>query len=392
MPPLLLQQIYDQIKRVFNKKIALADDRGEAYQGFDDFDKKNFTLTKHIRPDLYAISVEDEDKLQAIPIYNEDKFQILVVTEMEPEDAQSIQVLNSLVQLITQQFYEQNRPKPDTIDLLFNRLVFKPYSVEPEELRNHLSILGYNIGMKVAMLVELKGFWDHYLHELGESTDDKGNLILTKKQEIDRALLNFFSRDNENIVGYVGGDLFLLLKDIKATGYNRFLDLFRKNYSSVIASLKNIHIKEVTVGIGRAAQSAPHLIMSCHEAYQTMQIGKKIKGEDQVFSVEDLGILPLILDGDASKKIDFSQKYLSLLDLELITTLETFFKYDLNLTETAKQLKVHRNTVIYRLDRICEVTGKDPRSFEDALELYLATVYSKAIDQSAIPTLLTQNT
>jgi len=59
---------------------------------------------------------------------------------------------------------------------------------------------------------------------------------------------------------------------------------------------------------------------------------------------------------------------------ELNKTLETFFDNDLNLTETAEQMGIHRNTVIYRLNQITKVLGADPRIFEQAMSIKVALI------------------
>ena len=53
-------------------------------------------------------------------------------------------------------------------------------------------------------------------------------------------------------------------------------------------------------------------------------------------------------------------------------TLEVFFEYNMNITNTAKAIFVHRNTLIYRLEKVKQVTGLDPRKFNEALQLYIA--------------------
>jgi DNA-binding PucR family transcriptional regulator len=89
--------------------------------------------------------------------------------------------------------------------------------------------------------------------------------------------------------------------------------------------------------------------------------------------------LPLLVSSTISQKQDFAERLLGDLlgDGELLETLEVFLQEDLNLTQTALKLKVHRNTVIYRLDKITEWVGKDPRRFTDAVELYLAITFQK---------------
>ena len=65
------------------------------------------------------------------------------------------------------------------------------------------------------------------------------------------------------------------------------------------------------------------------------------------------------------------------LDEETLTTINKFFELNLNVSETARQLYLHRNTLTYRLERIQKVTGLDIRSFEDAMTLKLALMVAE---------------
>lgn len=62
----------------------------------------------------------------------------------------------------------------------------------------------------------------------------------------------------------------------------------------------------------------------------------------------------------------------SKLSPELLETLQTYFRTGLSLTESARLLYIHRNTLIYRLDRITDLTGYNPREFKQAISLFLA--------------------
>ena len=66
-------------------------------------------------------------------------------------------------------------------------------------------------------------------------------------------------------------------------------------------------------------------------------------------------------------KVLFVKEYKKLLTDEMITTIEKFFEHSLNLSETARQLFIHRNTLVYRLDKIQKVMGLDLRNFHDAV-------------------------
>lgn len=64
-------------------------------------------------------------------------------------------------------------------------------------------------------------------------------------------------------------------------------------------------------------------------------------------------------------------------DEELILTVQTFFDNDLNLMQTSKQLIVHRNTLIYRLEKIKKMLGLDIRKFDDAVTLHVLLVLKR---------------
>jgi carbohydrate diacid regulator len=69
---------------------------------------------------------------------------------------------------------------------------------------------------------------------------------------------------------------------------------------------------------------------------------------------------------------EYTDMLLGRLNKELLNTLETFLQKDLNVADAARALFVHRNTLIYRLDRIRELTDCDPRSFEESVNLFWA--------------------
>ncbi|WP_304576487.1 CdaR family transcriptional regulator, partial [uncultured Clostridium sp.] len=68
---------------------------------------------------------------------------------------------------------------------------------------------------------------------------------------------------------------------------------------------------------------------------------------------------------------------LSKLDNEMIRTIEVFFKCGLNLSEAAKELYIHRNTLIYRLDKIQKITSYDIREFNNAMIFKIIFLYNK---------------
>ncbi len=384
MPPYLRQQLFTQIKRLTNREMALIDKEGLIYADVSDFPKsKRFTLKQAVSQDRPVVPVEEAKDLLALPIYHEDKFYTTIVTRVAAEDSQTIELITSLAELIIQQFVTTHRPRPDAVDLLLTRLAYKPASIDQEELELQMAALGYRLDVqRVAMAIELPGFWENYLQTVGQPHAQKESLIVAKKHDIEASLASFFTKNQDNIVGYIGNDIFLILKDLVSTDYQRFCQLMTTHFSGVTNTLKNVYIKQVTIGIGLPSNQPAGLLTSASQALQVLEIGRRIYGANAAYCYDNLGVLPLLLTGNIDQKKSYAAKIFHLLDdEELIETLATFLKANLNLTQTAEQLKIHRNTVIYRLDKITEILDKDPRQFSQATELYLAMLFDKTFNK-----------
>jgi len=124
-------------------------------------------------------------------------------------------------------------------------------------------------------------------------------------------------------------------------------------------------------GLGRTAKNLQDIPRSFREAQQALEIGRRLFGENKLHSFAQLGIYRLLfhLDGH-SELAEFYQETLGPLlnadtrgDGTLIETLEGFFRCNGNLSETARTMHLHRNSLLYRLGRIEEILG---RSLEDA--------------------------
>ena len=375
MSPFLLKELYQQIKRITAKPIVICDPNGKPFDEVNDFPRiKGFIVKGALTRDKTSFAVEDHPELRAVPLYNDEKIIGMVVTESSEEDIQTIQVTNSLAELIIQQFMTIHKPRPDAVDLLMARLAYRPMTIDDEELEQQMAALGYRLDVqRCAIIFELSGFWNNYLQTIGQPLGEKKNLIDAKKHDIEQSLTSFFSKNQDNVIGYIGNDRFLVFKDLSSTDFNNFSKLITTHYGEVVLPLKNIYIKDVTVGIGSPSSSVAGLLQSVQEALQVLEVGSKLQGLNSVYRSDVLGVLPLVISSSTSQKREHAKNVLANLDdPELTETLEAFLEHDLNLTQTSEMLKIHRNTVIYRLDKITEKLDKDPRKFTEAVELYLA--------------------
>lgn len=144
----------------------------------------------------------------------------------------------------------------------------------------------------------------------------------------------------------------------------------------------------VKVAYGTVVQELKDVSKSYKEAKMALDVGKIFYAEKNVVAYSALGIgrliyqLPVNLCKIFIDEI-FGDNVPSDLDDETLTTLNKFFENNLNVSETSRQLFVHRNTLVYRIEKIQKSTGLDLRSFDDALTFKIALMvvnYMKYLD------------
>ena len=142
-------------------------------------------------------------------------------------------------------------------------------------------------------------------------------------------------------------------------------------------TLKNeLRIKTI-IGIGTVAEHLRELADSYKEAQTAIEVGKVFDTEKSVMHYENLGIgrliyqLPTTLCEIFLREV-FKKNSLDSLDQETLFTINKFFENSLNVSETSRKLFVHRNTMVYRLEKIRKLTGLDLRQFDHAIVFRVA--------------------
>ena len=147
-------------------------------------------------------------------------------------------------------------------------------------------------------------------------------------------------------------------------------------------TLKNeLRIKTV-IGIGTVADHLRELADSYKEAQTAIEVGKVFDTEKSIMHYENLGIgrliyqLPTTLCEIFLSEV-FKKNSIDSLDQETLFTINKFFENNLNVSETSRKLFVHRNTLVYRLEKIKKLTGLDLRQFDHAIVFKVALMVRK---------------
>ena len=144
---------------------------------------------------------------------------------------------------------------------------------------------------------------------------------------------------------------------------------------------KELEVKCI-IGIGTIVNHIRDLARAYKETQVAIEVGKVFDTEKSIINYENLGIgrliyqLPTTLCEMFLQEV-FKKNPIDALDQETLFTINKFFENNLNVSETARKLFVHRNTLVYRLEKIKKLTGLDLREFDDAITFKVALMVKK---------------
>lgn len=211
-----------------------------------------------------------------------------------------------------------------------------------------------------------------------ESPNGKDANILEKVREN-------FGQNGKDFVTAVDENNVIIVKEIADNETNRDIDKYAR---AIEECLNKEGIKDVHISYGTNVKEIKEVSRSYKEAKMALDVGKIFYVEKKVIAYSTLGIgrliyqLPVNLCKIFIEEI-FGDNVPMDLDEETLNTLNKFFENNLNVSETSRQLFVHRNTLVYRIEKIQKSTGLDLRSFDDALTFKIALMvvnYMKYLD------------
>lgn len=213
---------------------------------------------------------------------------------------------------------------------------------------------------------------------LVEAKMDKDNLAT-------ELLKGMFSTQNGDYITAVDESSVILIKTLEP-GYT--YETLEEIADNIVGMMNVEAMLNVKVAFGTVVQELKDVSKSYKEAKMSLDVGRIFYVEKNVIAYNTLGIgrliyqLPVNLCRIFIKEI-FGDHIPEELDDEMLSTINKFFENNLNVSETSRQLFVHRNTLVYRLEKMQKSTGLDIRTFDDALTFKIALMvvnYMKYLD------------
>lgn len=207
--------------------------------------------------------------------------------------------------------------------------------------------------------------------------------VIEPKEETDNLALEtikgLYATGTKDHVTSVDESHIIYVKNLEKT--EDYKDL--NHIARTIVDMLNAEVMvNVRVAHGTIVDSIKGVSKSYKEAMMALDVGRIFYAEKKVLAYNELGIGRLIHQLPASLCEMFMQEVFSdnayaQLDKETLSTVDAFFENSLNISETARKMYVHRNTLVYRLEKIQKITGLDVRVFDDALTFKIALMVAK---------------
>jgi carbohydrate diacid regulator len=193
---------------------------------------------------------------------------------------------------------------------------------------------------------------------------------------------NLFPDNQKDFVININETDIALVKEIRSGIETKDLEKLAR---SIVDTLSSEFYTHSVVGIGTVVTGIKDLARSFKEAQVALEVGKVFDTDKPIITYDHLGIARLIYQlpntlCDMFLKEIFKKGSIESLDQETLFTIQRFFENNLNVSETSRKLFVHRNTLVYRLEKIKKLTGLDLREFDHAIVFKVAMMVKKYLD------------
>ena len=190
---------------------------------------------------------------------------------------------------------------------------------------------------------------------------------IDKEFNVVEIVRSIFPTKQKDFVTAVDEKSIILVKELKEKDSKEEIDQISKH---IYDTLSAEAMTSVYVAIGTVVNDLKNVSASYKEAKMALEVGKIFEENKKIVNYEQLGIGRLIYQLPAPLCKMFINEVLHGLsmdqfDEETLTTVNKFFENNLNVSETSRQLYIHRNTLVYRLDKLQKMTGLDLRNFDD---------------------------
>lgn len=350
------QNIVTQMAEVFSKKFGIADVHGLvlAYTGVEISPNMVEVLAESLGKSD-ALILKDGYTVKALSNNSHDEYFVYVegIDEVSKYCCNAVAIAAGNVR----HYYDEKYDKTNFMqNILFDNLLAFDLHQKARELR---------VDVDVPRAV----FYIKVVEETGENN-------------VYEVVRNMFPDKEKDFVINVDDAGIVLIKELGEDISAAYLESVAQ---TVLDTVNAETMDTILIGFSNPALNIDELNSSYKEAQVAIEVGGVFNEEKSILNYDNLGIgrliyqLPIRLCELFLQEV-FKKGSIDSLDDETILTINKFFENDLNVSETSRQLFVHRNTLVYRLEKIYKLTGLDLRKFDQAIVFKVAMMVYKYLE------------
>lgn len=352
----LYQSLVNQVKDIIDDEFGIMDDTGLVWACSNERvnGQNNSHALEVMRSKDPFVVIEGQSFLK---VYIKSKLEFIAFINSQDKENFKYLSLISINAINMKTYYEEKYDKLNFLKgIIMDNILPGDITLRAKEL--HLT----NNVKRVVFLISTEKVKDIYTHEIIEG---------------------LFPGKNKDFVIILDDESTVLIKELKQEF--DYKDISKT--SRIIIDTLSSELVKAKVGVGTVVDNIKDIGRSFKEAEIALLIGGIFDDDQSVNDYNRLGIGRLIYQLPTTSctlflNEVFREGSFESLDSETMSTIQKFFENNLNVSETSRQLYIHRNTLVYRLDKIQKITGLDLRMFDDAIIFKVAMLVKKYLDSN----------
>jgi carbohydrate diacid regulator len=383
----LAKQVADQTKAILKRDLIICDTSGQILTGIAPQSTSHFIAEalNVAQTGQTSTSTYLDRQTKWWPFVYEGQTAAIfgLPVDIDPITQEAINLLHGLAEvLLYQHFLLDKLQSSERLRGNFLEHLLTDATINTVDINNQADILQLDIRSPQAIiLIQLDGLESAIRHQNRNLAPEEQQLkIDIETNRIAGLIRDFYKNFQNNLIAYLGNNRFVILKNIGGdylTTLNT-IKFMRDKGENLYEMLKKLQLKyPIALGIGQYYPDLAGLRKSYQDAKLALEVGVKVWGPNCSYHIKNVGMFITLANTSQDRKAELAYQILSPLlhDEQLFKTVQVFLSSGLNLTDAATTLHIHRNTLIYRLDKTKKLIQLDPRHFDDALQIKLGLMF-----------------
>jgi carbohydrate diacid regulator len=384
----ITQTIAENTSEIIGFPIIITDDKGNIIGSSDrsrlgTLHKASLEVLKKNQDICYEI--EDVKRFEnvlpgvATPIFlNNKPIGVLGIVGIPNVVKKYVQLVKSYVEMMCHESFKKETIvlESKTLDTLVQFLLYSNNNEETDHIIRYGKMLGYNLDLdRICIIIEIDLLSIHL-----PSQEDKFNKFSFQyfQKELIEQVKYLFVDNKEDIISLLNLEQFIILKSVYSNDQDTFLKAIESKTQKLNQFLKKKHNLSAAIALGNIQNGFNGIKESYENAVRTLNIGKKNNILPKIYNYNDWDITLELLTSELTPYIldKLTNNLSALINHSNYATLSATFmaycKCNMNLSETARSLFIHRNSLVYRLEKIAELSCLNLSKFEHCLLLFIA--------------------